>query len=474
VLVAFLLLAGFAQDPAEWHARGMAHIAAGELEQARACFVKAIALDPQSPSLRINLGNVLAKQGRTREAVQQFRQALASHPRNISALFNLGTLYLETGNAGRALPLLQRAVKLAPEDREIRKHHLLALARSGSPEAIRQGLQGLGADKCLLAVGAGKELASRHLYELALEQFARERACMPAELTPALGEASALLSLGRAQEALHLLAGQAGASENKHARWILGSALERLGRYPEAFEHFAAVVDLDRDDPRARMALGLLGLKARTPQLSAKVFQDAAQQFPGRPEFELGLALVAQAAGDPKEAEDRCRALLRSNASFAPASLLLAALYLDAARWDLALDTVNKLGTRVAPLLTAYMRAAIAFEQSRVDPSLDSRPQMRALEAALDRQSRFVDAHVLLARFYRTRDVSAAGKHLRLALEAEPKSWQAQSLLAQLHRRQGDASSARVEAARSEITRRQVHDSQRLLWQLFYGGWDPP
>ncbi|MGH9627280.1 MAG: tetratricopeptide repeat protein [Bryobacteraceae bacterium] len=63
MLVAFMLLYGFAQDAAEWHARGMAHIAKAEFSQARTCFTKAIELDPQSPALRINLGNVLVKLG---------------------------------------------------------------------------------------------------------------------------------------------------------------------------------------------------------------------------------------------------------------------------------------------------------------------------------------------------------------------------------------------------------------------------
>jgi tetratricopeptide (TPR) repeat protein len=470
-----LLLAAVAQGPAEWHGKGMAHLAAGQLPEARDCFRKAIELDPKSPALRINLGNVLVKLGRTDDAIKQFKTALSYDPRQISALYNLGVLYLETADPQQALQFLQQAHQLSPEDDEIHKKYLLALSRAGSTAAVQRMLDALGPEQCRLSAGIGEELARRHFYALAVDQFRREQQCEPGDFSPVVGEAAVLLASGSPQKAIDALHPRVEeASVNPHARSILGSANERLGRYTEAFEHFAAVVDLAPNDARAWMALGLLGLKARTPQLSDKVFSDAAGRFPTLPEFKLGQALVTQAKGNPQEAEQQCRRLLAANPDYVSAKLFLTALHLDAARFDSALDVLSGITSSSSALLTCYLRAAILFAQANTRPPADVRAAMRALEAGLGSGARFADGHVLLARYYRMTDPAAAENHLRSALQVEPNSWQAQSILAQLHRRQGNAALAQVETDQAERLRQDIKHGQTLLWQLFYGGSTQP
>jgi tetratricopeptide (TPR) repeat protein len=419
------------------------------------------------------LGNVLVKLGQTADAIEQFRSALGADPRLVSALFNLGALYLEASEPQRAMPLLQRAAGLRPQDDEIRSKYILSLVRAGSPERIQKELEAAGSQTCSL--GAGKELAARHLYIEALDQFRRERACQPDHIQPILGEATSLLALGRAREAIDAInARWDEARTQKHARWILGSAYERLGLYTEAFEHFASAVDLDPDDVRARMALGLLTLKAKTPQLSARVFEDAAARFPDSPEFKLGRALVAQATGDNNDAERRCRALLSSYPDYTPAIYFAVTLHLDAAQFDQALTVLSTIRSPASPLLARYLRAAIMFEQSQGRPSVDVRSAMRALETSLVPGTRFTDGHILLARYYRSVDTAAAEKHLRRALQIDPKSWQAHSILAQLYRKQGNNSVAQAATKQAEGARREVQHGQRLMWQLFYGESNPP
>jgi tetratricopeptide (TPR) repeat protein len=475
LLPPFLLFAAFAQGPAEWHAKGMDYLAAGELAEARRCFSKAIELDPISPALRINLGNVLVKLGRTDEAIKQFKTALSYDPRQVSALYNLGVLYLETADPRRASHFLQQAHRLSPQDDEIYKKHILALARAGPQADVKAALDALGPAKCRLSIGIGGELAVRQFYALAVDQYRREKECDPGNFSAVIGEAAALLAAGDPHKAIDAFEPYLEeARGNKHARSILGSANERLGRHTEAFEHFAAVVDLDPKDARAWMALGLLGLKARTPQLSAKVFEDAATRFPELPEFKLGQALVMQAAGNPHEAEQQCQALLAANPDYVPAKLFLVALHLDAARFGPALEILSSIQSSGSTLLAGYLRAAILFARADETPAPDLRSAMQALEASLGSDGRFADGHVLLARYYRTTDTSAAEKHLRLALQAEPNSWQAQAILAQLHRKQGNAELAQAEAKQAERLRQDVKHGQSLLWQMFYGGSTQP
>jgi Tfp pilus assembly protein PilF len=71
-------------------------------------------------------------------------------------------------------------------------------------------------------------------------------------------------------------------------------------------------------------------------------------------------------------------------------------------------------------------------------------------------------------------DTAAAEKHLRRALQIDPKSWQAHSILAQLYRKQGNNSVAQAATKQAEGARREVQHGQRLMWQLFYGESNPP
>jgi Tfp pilus assembly protein PilF len=100
---------------------------------------------------------------------------------------------------------------------------------------------------------------------------------------------------------------------------------------------------------------------------------------------------------------------------------------------------------------------------------------MQALEASLGPDVRFADGHILLARYYRSTNAAAAAeKHLRAALRIEPNSWQAHMILAQLHRKQGNAILARAETEQAELLRKEVQHGRSLLWQLFYGDPAPP
>ena len=464
--------------PAEWYARGMAHAQRQEYQEARRCLRKAVELDPDSSSLRINLGTVSAKLGLNLEARKHYRLVLSRDPGHAVAMFNLGSLYLEAGDARRALPLLRQASLLAPHDEEILRKKLIAEVRAGTPQEIRESLQPIAPERCSVASGLGRELLARRSnlsLELALEQFRREQQCGPGDLEPVLGEAGALLAMGQAEEAIRALTSRhANVTGNKHAQWILGSACERLGKYPEAFQHFAAAVDLDPGDRRGYMALGLLGLKGGTPQLSQKVFEDGARRFPNAAEFQMGQALVAQSSGDARKAAELSWLLIAAQPQYAPARLFLAALHLDARQYDAALQVLDGvLRATPASLLAIHLRAAVRFAQAGEKPGPPVQAAMLALEGALRSEPKFPDGHILLARYFRTRDDSAsAEKHLKLALEARPEAWQARFLLAQLRRKQGEGDLASDELKTSEDFRKQESHSRTLMWRLLYGDED--
>lgn len=71
--------------------------AQGRLAEAEAAYLQALALRPQHPGARNNLGSLYMKQGRLPEAEAQFAALLQSSPDNIPARLNLGAVQMAQG-----------------------------------------------------------------------------------------------------------------------------------------------------------------------------------------------------------------------------------------------------------------------------------------------------------------------------------------------------------------------------------------
>ena len=75
----------------------------------------AVATQPNDPTALYNMCVLLAKEGRTAEAIEDYRKALAIKPDYAEARFNLGNALLKLGKTQAALDEYQRAVELQPD-----------------------------------------------------------------------------------------------------------------------------------------------------------------------------------------------------------------------------------------------------------------------------------------------------------------------------------------------------------------------
>jgi tetratricopeptide (TPR) repeat protein len=90
----------------------------GVLGAATEHYVAATQLNPENSYFRMNLGNVLLKQRRLREAVAAFTRALELDAQNADAMNNLAYTYSELGsNLDEAAKLCQQAATLRPARR---------------------------------------------------------------------------------------------------------------------------------------------------------------------------------------------------------------------------------------------------------------------------------------------------------------------------------------------------------------------
>jgi protein O-GlcNAc transferase len=72
-------------------------------------------LHPDNAGLHNDRGAVLARLGRSPEAVLEFEEALRLEPENPDALANLAVLAMRAGRIAEARSLLERALRSAPD-----------------------------------------------------------------------------------------------------------------------------------------------------------------------------------------------------------------------------------------------------------------------------------------------------------------------------------------------------------------------
>jgi len=88
---------------------GTARILDSDSGAARACFERALELDPRHPRAMVNLGNVALEDGRIDDAIEQYQGALRIDDTFANAHHNLGVAYRRKGQVGKSVQALRRA-----------------------------------------------------------------------------------------------------------------------------------------------------------------------------------------------------------------------------------------------------------------------------------------------------------------------------------------------------------------------------
>lgn len=115
------------RDATSCNALGERYRKDGARAAARACFERAVALDPDHVAARFNLGNLLYGANKIDAAADQYVAILALQPNNHHALNNLGLAMLQGGQAAEAVRMFSDALRERPEFEEAANNLLLAL-----------------------------------------------------------------------------------------------------------------------------------------------------------------------------------------------------------------------------------------------------------------------------------------------------------------------------------------------------------
>lgn len=128
-----------------WYGLGRCYYSQSEFKAAQESFLKALALDPGDTKAEENLGLAYEMGNRPKEAEQAYKSAVAMADTDADTdqwpYLDYGSFLLEHDRPEEAVPVLQRAVKVAPQCAECRGKLGRALARSGHAQEGVEELQ---------------------------------------------------------------------------------------------------------------------------------------------------------------------------------------------------------------------------------------------------------------------------------------------------------------------------------------------
>jgi Flp pilus assembly protein TadD len=298
----------------------------GRLEAAVLDIRKAAELCPKCVSVRVCLGSLLDRQGKTEDAARAFQEAIDTVPtdeisnqRDVAhAYYNLGRMRLVEGNTEEAVNCFRDALGILPE-------YAAAHVELGS-----------------LLEERGKVAEAAIHYKNVVRMIPRTAAGH-------LAAGRAYLALGgTAQAVQHFSKALAMKADLAQAHIGLGIAYSELGSFVEATREFHAAAVLKPDDPVVHRELGLALMNEGRVEEALTHFREVFRMRPASPQAMNNLAWVLATSPDPKfrngpEAVELSEKAGKLAAEEEPNRLgTLAAAYAEVGRFDDAVRVCEK------------------------------------------------------------------------------------------------------------------------------------
>jgi tetratricopeptide (TPR) repeat protein len=128
----------------------------GRSNEAMVHYEEAIRLQPYYANAYYNRGNVLFTMGRTDEAIADWETTLEIQPDDADAHTGLGNALLRKGSLKEAIAHYEKALAIAPEDPHSRNNVAWVLA-TGSDPSIRDGAKAVGFAQEAVRLSGGRE-----------------------------------------------------------------------------------------------------------------------------------------------------------------------------------------------------------------------------------------------------------------------------------------------------------------------------
>jgi tetratricopeptide (TPR) repeat protein len=304
------------------HLLGLVSYQQGRLDGAVELIGRAIALKPDAAPFHCNLAEVYRARGELERAVASCREALRLQPDYPEAANNLGMVLLAQRDTAGAAEQFQAALRLRPNDAALHNNLASALRAAGDRDGA--------IDRCRAALQLNPNLAEAHsnLGQMLFERYQRPKAlfhCREAvRLRPDLAEAhnnlgNVLREMGQIAEAklcyaeaLRLVPRLALTYSN------LGQALQEEGALVEALTCYREGLTYDPNSARIHANLASALQEQQEIDEAEAHFQRAIQLAPDYPEAHNGLGSLLHDRGRYPEAVAACRTVIRLCPDHAP------------------------------------------------------------------------------------------------------------------------------------------------------------
>lgn len=395
------------------------------LEELRA----AAELDPINPIHHFELGRCLDLAGRAEDAADSFARAADLDPEEPAYLHALGNALLRLARWREAIEAFARLEKLEPMYEPAYTSRILAYAELGDHDRAEQMFylsQQVREDSPEAFYNVARSLAARSLHEKALWCWRRVLDLVggaPSQqhlVTQVyLRIAESLTAKGELEQARrHYL--QSLARNGRHVETLLGLAelLLRMRQFDAAGERITRAVRLDPENPRGHFLAGRRFYALGKIDEAAVALKRAAELDPTLPRVHLMLAKVALREEDIAALKRQCRAEMLLRPDDADTLLELASLLMDVGELDNAAACLKR-AVAIRPTdVKAWQNLGVAecWRGNLMQGVVASR---RALK--LDHRN-VAAANNLALAFLEMRELDAAARVVRDALEHEPRS----------------------------------------------------
>jgi tetratricopeptide (TPR) repeat protein len=255
------------------------------------------------PEMRINLGIMMNRCGRSDEAIAQYRKVLETEPNNEIAFCNLGVALLGRGQIKDGLAHLQKALELKPDYAEAHGNlgaGLAGLGRTDESIAHLQKAVEFNPDYAEAHSNLGFLLAGRGQ---AVEGIAHLQKAL--ELEPDYVDAHnniglLLTNCGQLDEALvHYRKALDLKPNYVEAHYNMGLVLARRGQLDEALVHFRKALELKPNYAEAHNTLGEVLFNMDRTQEAISHFERALQLLPDNAKIKNNLSIALASANGP-------------------------------------------------------------------------------------------------------------------------------------------------------------------------------
>jgi tetratricopeptide (TPR) repeat protein len=227
-------------------------------------YTAAVALRPDSPGVRLNLGNALMARGRSKDALSAFGKAIDLKPDYAEAYCNLGRTLWEMGRHKEGIAALRKAIKLKPDLAQAHGNLGVALEAQGrltqAVATYRRAIKGFQAKPELVFAynNLGSALRKMGRLDEAAEAFREGIKQSPGWEVLHFNLGLVLADKGRGVEAAAAFRKAIDLKPDcAEAYCNLGKALWQMGRHKEGIAALRKAIKLKPDLAEAHFNLGL-------------------------------------------------------------------------------------------------------------------------------------------------------------------------------------------------------------------------